>query len=52
MYVINHCKKYYYISVEAENILVYIGGYICPKVSRSVCDECKQALIGNFDINN
>ena len=29
------------ISIEKENILVYISGYICHKVSRSVCDECK-----------
>ena len=40
------------ISVEEENILVYIGGYIYRKVSKSLCDECKQTLIGNFDINN
>ena len=26
------------ITIEEENILVYISGYICLKVSRSACD--------------
>ena len=30
------------ISIEEENILVCISGYIGRKVSRSVCDECKK----------
>ena len=33
------------ISIEEENIFVYISGYICRKVSRSVSDECKIILM-------
>ena len=40
------------LSIEEENIILYIGGYICHKVSRSVCDDCTINLIGNFDVNN
>ena len=29
------------ITIEEENILVYISGYICYKVSRSACDQCE-----------
>ena len=40
------------LSIEEENIILYIGGYICHEVSRSVCDDCTINLIGNFDVNN
>ena len=30
------------ITTEEENILVYISGYICRKVSRSACDHVKK----------
>ena len=33
------------IAIEEENILVYISGYICRKVSRSACDQCKVILM-------
>ena len=33
------------ITIEEGNILVYISGYICYKVSRSACDQCKVILI-------
>ena len=29
------------MSIEEKNIVVYISGHICCKVSRSVCGECK-----------
>ena len=33
------------IAIEEENILVYISGYMCRKVSRSACDQCKEILM-------
>ena len=30
------------ITIEEENILVYISGYLCCKVSQSACDHVKQ----------
>ena len=35
------------ITKEDENILVYIyiSGYLCRKVSRSACDQCKVILM-------
>ena len=33
------------ITIEEENILVYISGYICRKVSWSACDQCKVILM-------
>ena len=37
------------ITIEDENILVYISvtnsGYLCRKVSRSACDQCKVILM-------
>ena len=33
------------ITIEEENILVYISGYLCLKVSRSACDQCKVILM-------
>ena len=33
------------ITNEKKNILVYISGYICRKVSRSACDQCKVILM-------
>ena len=33
------------IAIEEENSLVYITGYICCKVSRSACDQCKIILM-------
>ena len=33
------------IAIEEENILVYISVYICRKVSRSACDQCKVILM-------
>ena len=33
------------ITIEEGNILVYISGYICYKMSRSACDQCKVILI-------
>ena len=33
------------ITIEEENILVYIIGYICLKVSRSACGQCKIILM-------
>ena len=33
------------ITIEEENIPVYISGYICRKVSRSECDQCKVILM-------
>ena len=29
------------ITIEEGNILVYISGYICYKVSLSACDQCQ-----------
>ena len=33
------------ITIEEENIVVYISGYICRKVSPSACDQCKVILL-------
>ena len=33
------------ITIDEENIFVYIRGYICHKVSRSACDQCKVFLM-------
>ena len=33
------------IAIEEENIPVYISRYICRKVSRSACDQCKEILM-------
>ena len=33
------------ITIKEENILVHISGYICCKVSRSACDQCKVMLM-------
>ena len=33
------------ITIEEENILVYISGYISHKVSRYACDQCKGILV-------
>ena len=33
------------ITIEEGNILVYISGYICYKVSRSACDQCTVILM-------
>ena len=33
------------ITIEEENIIVCISGYICLKVSRSACDQCKVILM-------
>ena len=33
------------IIIEEEDILVYISGYICRKVSRSACHQCKVILM-------
>ena len=33
------------ITIEEENILVYISGYICRKVWRFACDQCEVILI-------
>ena len=33
------------ITIEEGNILVYISGYICYKVSRYACDQCKVILM-------
>ena len=32
-------------AIEEDNIIVYISGYICRKVSRSACDQCKVILM-------
>ena len=33
------------ITIEEENICVYISRYICREVSRSACDQCKVMLM-------
>ena len=33
------------ITTDEENIIVYISEYICRKVSRSACDQCKVILM-------
>ena len=33
------------ITIDEGNILVYISGYICYKVVRSACDQCKVILM-------
>ena len=33
------------ITIEEGNILVCISGYICYKVLRSTCDQCKTILM-------
>ena len=33
------------ITIEEGVIFVYISGYICYKVSRSACDQCKVILM-------
>ena len=33
------------ITIEEENIIVYMSGYICRKVSRSAFDQCKVVLM-------
>ena len=33
------------ITIEEGIILVYISGYICYKVSRYACDQCKVILL-------
>ena len=33
------------ITIEEENIFVYVSRYICRKVSRSACDQCKVMLM-------
>ena len=41
-------------TIEEGNILVYISGYICYKVSRSACEQCKVILmpiINNYCIH-
>ena len=37
------------MSVEEENILTYIAGYVSRKVSLKVCDECRESLHGTYN---
>jgi len=40
------------LSCEEENILTYIAGYICRKISSKVCEECRGQLSVPLDDNN
>ena len=37
------------LSIEEENILVYIAGYICRKIQSKVCQDCKSMLTGTVN---
>ena len=39
-------------TLQQDNILTYIAGYICRKVKSKVCSTCVEALLGTTDPNN
>jgi hypothetical protein len=38
--------------LQESNILAYIAGYICRKIRPTMCDSCKQRMIGELDQTN
>ena len=50
--VVNAFTPQAVFSIEEENILTFRAGYICRKVRRSICEQCKQTLTGALNVDD
>ena len=40
------------MSLEEENVLTYIAGYICRKLKSKICEQCYKDLTSTLDVGN